>query len=600
MERKLIRWLHLSDFHVGKDGYAQRRIFPRIHAHVRERVEAEGAPDLVFITGDLANKGKAAEYKEFYDEFLMPLQLEALGDGWEGKVFTIPGNHDVDRSVAQYADREKMCRPEARIFDGNDEGLREREIQLLPRFGAYAESEASEGSDSPDGWLTSAVGAFGESVAVGGSRLGIVGINTAWLCEDEHDQHRLTPGLALLEAALAAVRECDACIVLGHHPLDWLHHDHQEQLRAMFGEHGALYLHGHLHESRGRREDGAGRGFLAIQSGACFQARDGEPWVNGLLWAELDLDQKQLRLQPRHWNHRNRDWPLTAGAFPERWRRDGSDVWCLPLPGTRKEKQVGRAGTVDPPEGWRIVDREFLDGERKALSDADALRFFDGSVPGWRLALAEEIPRRKVVETLTSKIHATPLAANLPTVALLVGPGGEGKSTAVLQTAAALVDGDPLWKVLWREDEDRALTAKDVHDLPTGAGERWLIATDDADLIATELFEVVKRLRVRGDVAGPRPYGRLRRGPRRRRRPRAPATARFPNARLLRKVPARKPGPGRPGDGRRRGLRVLRGCGAHARRAVRCRRPPGDTLRPPRQLQLPRLAPADRRPQAMT
>ncbi len=36
------RWLHLSDFHVGKDKYAQRRIFERIHEHVRERVEAAG------------------------------------------------------------------------------------------------------------------------------------------------------------------------------------------------------------------------------------------------------------------------------------------------------------------------------------------------------------------------------------------------------------------------------------------------------------------------------------------------------------------------------------------------------------------------------
>ncbi|MCP4656899.1 MAG: NACHT domain-containing protein, partial [bacterium] len=103
-------------------------------------------------------------------------------------------------------------------------------------------------------------------------------------------------------------------------------------------------LHGHLHEHRGRPEDGAGRGFLAIQSGACFQARDGEPWVNGLLWAELELERKELYLQPRHWNPGNRDWPLTADAFPEPRRREGSDRWCFPLPGTRQDKRVGRAG----------------------------------------------------------------------------------------------------------------------------------------------------------------------------------------------------------------------------------------------------------------
>ena len=145
MSQDLIRWLHLSDFHVGKDEYAQRRIFERIHEHVREWVDKEGPPDLVLITGDLAQSGKAEQYQEFYDEFLLPLVADALGDDWAGKVFTIPGNHDVDQSVARYSDREKMCQPEAKIFDGNDEGLREREIQLHPRFRAYAESEAAEG-----------------------------------------------------------------------------------------------------------------------------------------------------------------------------------------------------------------------------------------------------------------------------------------------------------------------------------------------------------------------------------------------------------------------------------------------------------------------
>ncbi|MCP4659722.1 MAG: metallophosphoesterase, partial [bacterium] len=282
----IIRWLHLSDFHVGKDKYAQRRIFKRIHEHVRERVEAE-APDLVFITGDLAQSGKSEEYAELYGAFLLPLRRDVLGAGWDGKIFTIPGNHDVDRSVARYGDREKMCQPAEKILDGSEEGLREREIHLLPRFRAYAESETREGSDSQDGWLTSTAGAFGELLEVRGRKLGIVGVNTAWLCKDEHDRHRLTPGLALLEDALAAVRGCDACIVLGHHPLDWFHDPHLEPVRALLGAYGALYLHGHLHEHRGRPEDGAGRGFLAIQSGACFQARDGEPWVNGLLWAEL-------------------------------------------------------------------------------------------------------------------------------------------------------------------------------------------------------------------------------------------------------------------------------------------------------------------------
>jgi hypothetical protein len=41
MNSRAIRWLHLSDFHVGKDEYAQRRM---AHLHVRFRFQARQEP----------------------------------------------------------------------------------------------------------------------------------------------------------------------------------------------------------------------------------------------------------------------------------------------------------------------------------------------------------------------------------------------------------------------------------------------------------------------------------------------------------------------------------------------------------------------------
>ena len=51
-----IRWLHLSDFHFGKDHYGQRRLAKHIIDNVEENVATNLAPDFVFITGVLANK----------------------------------------------------------------------------------------------------------------------------------------------------------------------------------------------------------------------------------------------------------------------------------------------------------------------------------------------------------------------------------------------------------------------------------------------------------------------------------------------------------------------------------------------------------------
>jgi 3',5'-cyclic AMP phosphodiesterase CpdA len=73
-----IRWLHLSDFHVGKDDWAQRRLFEKIIEHVADQKGKGFIPDVVFITGDIANAGQKSQYTEFHRGFFAPLQ-DALG-----------------------------------------------------------------------------------------------------------------------------------------------------------------------------------------------------------------------------------------------------------------------------------------------------------------------------------------------------------------------------------------------------------------------------------------------------------------------------------------------------------------------------------------
>ena len=55
-------------------------MFDYILTHVRNRKLEGFVPDLLFITGDLANKGLASEYETFWLEFVSPLQDE-IGDG---------------------------------------------------------------------------------------------------------------------------------------------------------------------------------------------------------------------------------------------------------------------------------------------------------------------------------------------------------------------------------------------------------------------------------------------------------------------------------------------------------------------------------------
>ena len=65
-EPDAIRWLHLSDFHVGMDDYAQRKLFAEIIREIRSRIDGGEGPDFVFVTGDLANTGVEGQYANFF------------------------------------------------------------------------------------------------------------------------------------------------------------------------------------------------------------------------------------------------------------------------------------------------------------------------------------------------------------------------------------------------------------------------------------------------------------------------------------------------------------------------------------------------------
>lgn len=70
MSSNPIRWLHISDIHTGKDIEGQTSVFKTIIGELENRIENKLCPDLIFITGDIANKGSEDEYCDFCDNFL--------------------------------------------------------------------------------------------------------------------------------------------------------------------------------------------------------------------------------------------------------------------------------------------------------------------------------------------------------------------------------------------------------------------------------------------------------------------------------------------------------------------------------------------------
>ena len=490
---KQVRWLHLSDFHVGKDDYGHRRMFKHILDHVQEKVEQGLAPDMVFITGDIANQGKESEYKEFNEKFYLPL-VDILPPKSVDNIFFVPGNHDVDQSQAQLASAvlHGILDIDPKFLDNVDHDDKLARKEIFPRFKAFA---ANDILPEPEHWLFSHRGMFTKSIRVRNLQIGLVGVNTAWLSRDEKDRHQLSVGPITLQEALEKVEDNDCKLVLGHHPLDWLLDSDLEPMRTALGKHQAIYLHGHLHKGRSYYEEGAGYPFLTLQSGASFQSRADEAWVNRILWAQLDLTQQEIWLEPLQWSASQLEWKADTEAFPNHYQH--GDYWMIPLPQpaekTSRNPDTDKVLVKNLPGGWYIVDEDFLSSRKNKTDDDQILSFFDGREPFWNEALSPAIPRRDIVHKLVSDLNRIQ-DSKRNSVTLITGAAGEGKTTIFLQTIVDLVENKQnSWNVIAHFNTLTDLPDSFIFSLPRLDG-GWLIVSDDAEIIGQDIFGIVQKL----------------------------------------------------------------------------------------------------------
>ncbi len=484
-----IRWLHLSDFHVGKDDYGQSQLFKYILHHVKKRPK----PDFVFITGDIAQSGQKIQYDKFGDEFIEPLK-EYLGK--QGKIFAVPGNHDIDRQKEKFVTRNIIRQKSSNFFDPDKNGQVERQ-SIISRFHDYTEYDQLY-LDNND-WLDSSEAYFVKIINLKGYSVGILGFNTAWFSEDDSDKGQLTSGKPIIETGLEKIANTDIKIVLGHHPINWFHSDDDSSIRVLFGKHQVIYLHGHLHQNSSSFEEGAGYSFLNLQSGAAFQAREDDIWVNGLLWTEWSSTGRCVNLEPYRWNRNHQEWSPDTSAFPNAYRIDDTTSFRLPLDGLQVKKAISTNKTkkhFKAPEGWDLLTRESLEKYDTNPDDKVILSYFDGRIPNFGLVLYPKIPRRAIVKKMAELLKIA-TQVGYPSINMILGAGGEGKTTAFLQIIEAVLKSNEKWQVVYRRGDGISLGKKMVDEFPKD-GNHWLIASDDADLVADDVYRIAFGLQNQG------------------------------------------------------------------------------------------------------
>ena len=169
--------------------------------------------DFILATGDLAYAGKASEYElaaAFFDE------LTAASGVPRGKIFCIPGNHDIDR------DRQKMSFAGALRSQNDIYSLlasREEVVTLMQRQTDFRNFQRTYFAGQERIPTTDGLG-YVSLIEINDIRVAIVGLDSAWLAEGGLSDHgKLLLGEQQVMNALSIAQSVGPHVVIamGHH-----------------------------------------------------------------------------------------------------------------------------------------------------------------------------------------------------------------------------------------------------------------------------------------------------------------------------------------------------------------------------------------------
>ncbi len=254
-------WLHLTDLHCGSE--AQDCLSPgekEIFFNDLKKLHKKCGPwDLVLFTGDLTHQGSIAEFKRV-DIFFNQLWEHFNTLGFTPKLLAVPGNHDIARfdkenpppSVRLLGLWENQPDVQREFWGEANSPYREEVAEAFACYTAWWKKQNFKAEEVNDGILP---GDFAVTVEKNGAKLGILGLNTAFLqLTDGEYQGKLALHASQLHGAcnengLEWAKQHHVCLLLTHHPPAWLNPEARNCLNGEIADHGRFTVHfcGHRH-----------------------------------------------------------------------------------------------------------------------------------------------------------------------------------------------------------------------------------------------------------------------------------------------------------------------------------------------------------------
>ncbi len=501
-------WLHFTDLHVGVTGsnYLWPDVVDEILIDLEKLHKQSGPWDAIFFTGDLTQKGTESEFQQL-TQTLNHIREHIAALGSDPIFLAVPGNHDLVRPDSQiktsvdHLGANWATDPDLRnIFWTKPESqVREVVREAFTNWQTWSETgiDWERCTDVRKGGLLP--GDFAATIETGNIRIGILGLNTAALqLKGGNYFGRLSLDAKQLEPLFPKginswAKDHDACILLTHHPSDWLDREGRNALNTPIWPPGrfALHLCGHQHEPYDLTQSVGGAQPKTILIGRSLFGMEywgeQETRLHGYSVGVIEFnDRRQLRIWPRSgYLQQGGSWRLDKDISVSTEADEG--MAARDLNASPRAKLAKKLVFQPKLTGWFEVTKAFLAEKKRTLSDEELALFFNGQEPSWEHAMAEpdQLPRRRVVREVVEVLQTR----GIPLLVRLIGAGGEGKSMALRQIAASLsLSGK---RVFYREDEGKTLI-EELLKLPDN--EMYFLISDDAEQIAAEAFIVIKTL----------------------------------------------------------------------------------------------------------
>jgi predicted MPP superfamily phosphohydrolase len=322
-----LRWLHLSDLHFKEtERWDRRATLQALLRKMEELKRQELAPDLVVVTGDIANSGKRKEYEQaerFFAELAQKLGLTPR-EHW----FLVPGNHDVNRTKIGRSDTAILAalRSETDVEETLADSAAMKLLgRRLEEFYAFTERLLGPArgwrEDLP--WRT-------DVREIGGTRVGVLQLNSTWAGGTDNDQRHLLVGEAQVRQCLEATRDAFLRIALLHHPLSDLREFDEDRIDGVLSAGTGVHflLRGHRHKTRSTVQASPDGRLTQIAAGTLYV--EGR-YPRGFNLAEVDL--KACRATLHFFRYSSEGHGFWA-ADTQAYEQAPQGVWTLSLPET--------------------------------------------------------------------------------------------------------------------------------------------------------------------------------------------------------------------------------------------------------------------------